>query len=89
MDELRQAREAKQNAARAEAMRIRDAYRELFKTPNGKIVLNDLKRLYMDNQLLASYDPNAALAKAAAHDVVQEIIKKTQPLPDPEIIDGE
>lgn len=58
------------------------AYRKLFKTPNGKIVMADMKRRWMDNKLVGATDTET-VANAAIHDVIQTIINfATMELPD-------
>ncbi len=65
-------------SSREEALKVRAAYEKLFKTPNGKIVLADLKRLYMHIDPTA--DPIVMAQKVGAHAMLVEMIQKTQPL---------
>jgi len=71
---------AKRDAAMAEARRVRAAYAKLFKTPNGKIVLADLKRRYL--QIDPTADPIVMAQKVGAHAMLVDIIKQTEPLPE-------
>lgn len=51
------------------------AYYRLFRTANGKIVLADLRRRYMEGELRQKGEMiEDTLARAAKHDVIQAII---------------
>lgn len=66
-----------------EARRVREAYVRLFKSPNGKIVLTDLKRIYMEGKICdLKNGTDAVVAKAACHDLVQMLINQSQPIPE-------
>jgi hypothetical protein len=55
------------------------AYKKLFKSPNGKIVLADLRARFMDGQIIRKGESSEEMvARAAKHDVVQAIINITE-----------
>ena len=54
------------------------AYYKLFKTPNGKTVLADLKARFMEGELIRKDESTETMiARAAKHDLVQQIINAT------------
>jgi hypothetical protein len=63
-----------------EARRIREAYWRLFKTPNGKIVLEDMKRKWLEGKICLGGEDT--IRRGAEHDLIQTIINFAQPLPE-------
>jgi len=54
-------------------LEIRKAYRRLFKTPDGKVVLDDLRARFYDRSL-DSESANKMAVNVGSHKVVQHII---------------
>lgn len=65
--------------AKHQVEHINVVYRRLFNSPDGKIVLDDLRKQFYDTVLTGSGATNLSVAvKAAQHDVVTVIIRNTK-----------
>ena len=65
-----------------EYLKVRHAYANVFSTPDGKVVLDDLNEMFSSDTLMTieqRIDPYACIAAAGAHKAVlyiQEMMEK-------------
>lgn len=59
-------------------MATKIAYERLFKSPNGKIVMADFRKRWLDSKVCMGGEDT--IRRGAEHDVIQTIINMTKPL---------